>query len=55
MILLIRDPRGVMNSREHEYWCQTKDCILSESLCRDMVSDYKAAVNLKKLYPKTFK
>ncbi|XP_057318514.1 carbohydrate sulfotransferase 4-like [Microplitis mediator] len=56
MILLVRDPRGIMQSRGRLEWCQNStDCSDPQVLCNDMVSDHKVAVELKKKYPHTFK
>ncbi|CAK1548356.1 unnamed protein product [Leptosia nina] len=52
VILLIRDPRGVMQSRQHRNFCQpSPDCWKPELLCADMVSDYVAASRLISEYP----
>ncbi|XP_057341552.1 carbohydrate sulfotransferase 4-like [Microplitis mediator] len=56
MILLVRDPRGTMQSRRRLEWCQNStDCSDPKVLCNDMVSDYKVAAKLKKKYPHAFK
>lgn len=56
MILLVRDPRGLMQSRKKPKWCQNSfDCSNTALLCNDMVSDYNIAVELKEKYPRTFK
>ncbi|CAG5042121.1 unnamed protein product [Parnassius apollo] len=52
VILLIRDPRGVMQSRQHRNFCQpAPDCWKPELLCADMISDYVAAGRLLQQYP----
>lgn len=52
VILLIRDPRGVMQSRQHRDFCQpAPDCWRPELLCADMISDYVAAARLLPKYP----
>ncbi|XP_053600670.1 carbohydrate sulfotransferase 4 [Plodia interpunctella] len=52
VVLLIRDPRGVMQSRQHRDFCQpAADCWQPELLCADMISDYVAAGRLLKQYP----
>ncbi|XP_013183328.1 carbohydrate sulfotransferase 4 [Amyelois transitella] len=52
VVLLIRDPRGVMQSRQHRDFCQpAPDCWKPELLCADMISDYVAAGRLLKQYP----
>ncbi|KAM3966569.1 carbohydrate sulfotransferase 4 [Aphomia sociella] len=51
VILLIRDPRGVMQSRQHRDFCQpAPDCWRPELLCADMISDYVAAGRLLPKY-----
>ncbi|KAJ8687573.1 hypothetical protein QAD02_023367 [Eretmocerus hayati] len=56
VVLLIRDPRGVLQSRKHRDWCPTEpDCFDPSILCSDMVSDYDAAVLFSKLYPDNFR
>ncbi|XP_008559960.3 carbohydrate sulfotransferase 4-like [Microplitis demolitor] len=56
MILLERDPRGVMQSRRQLDWCKnSSDCSDPKVLCKDMVTDHEVAVELKKKYPHTFK
>ncbi|XP_012288506.1 carbohydrate sulfotransferase 4 isoform X2 [Orussus abietinus] len=56
LVLLIRDPRGIMQSRRHREWCpNVPDCWDSEIVCADMVSDFKTAVQLIKQYPRTFR
>ncbi|XP_014226900.1 carbohydrate sulfotransferase 4-like isoform X2 [Trichogramma pretiosum] len=55
VVLLIRDPRGVLQSRKHREWCPNEpDCFDPTTLCSDMVSDYNAAVRFLKLYPDSF-
>ncbi|XP_034234608.1 carbohydrate sulfotransferase 6-like isoform X1 [Thrips palmi] len=54
--LLVRDPRGTLQSRLHRDWCPGKpDCSDPKHLCKDLVSDYSAAVRLSKLYPGRFR
>lgn len=56
MVLLIRDPRGTLQSRKHRDWCPGEsDCDQPNTLCADMVSDYSAAIQLKKIYPDRFR
>ncbi|KOX73445.1 Carbohydrate sulfotransferase 4 [Melipona quadrifasciata] len=56
LVLLIRDPRGILQSRKHREWCPTKpDCSDPALVCADMVSDFSAAVRLIKKYPHTFR
>lgn len=56
IVLLIRDPRGVLQSRKHREWCPNEpDCSDPSILCSDMVLDYKTAVKFSKKYPNKFK
>ncbi|XP_065169716.1 carbohydrate sulfotransferase 5-like [Atheta coriaria] len=56
VVLLVRDPRGTLQSRKHRDWCPgNADCDKPDLLCADMVSDYNAAVQLAEKYPNTFK
>lgn len=56
VLLLIRDPRGTLQSRKHRDWCPGEpDCDQPYLLCGDMVSDYGAAVQLQKDYPDRFR
>ncbi|XP_046746148.1 carbohydrate sulfotransferase 3-like isoform X2 [Diprion similis] len=56
MVLLVRDPRGILQSRKHRNWCPpSPDCSDPALTCADLVSDYKVAVELLKKYPTRFK
>ncbi|VEN53774.1 unnamed protein product [Callosobruchus maculatus] len=56
VVLLVRDPRGTLQSRKHRDWCPGQpDCDHPNNLCADMVSDYSAAIQLKKRYPDRFR
>ncbi|XP_046622434.1 carbohydrate sulfotransferase 5-like isoform X2 [Neodiprion virginianus] len=56
MVLLVRDPRGILQSRKHRDWCPpSPDCSEPALMCADLVSDYKVAVELQKKYPSRFK
>lgn len=56
IVLLVRDPRGTIQSRKHREWCPGQpDCDTPSILCDDMVSDFKAAEILIKKYPSRFK
>lgn len=56
IVLLVRDPRGTIQSRKHRDWCPGQpDCWQPAILCNDMVSDFKAAEILTKKYPLRFK
>lgn len=55
IVLLIRDPRGIMHSRKQKTWCKGHpDCENMSNLCNDMVADFKAAERLTKKYPNRF-
>lgn len=52
IIYLVRDPRGVINSRiDTVKWCKTADCIDPNYLCKDMDEDLKAAYEMQKAFP----
>lgn len=56
VILLIRDPRGSLQSRKHRVWCPGRpDCDHPPTVCNDMQADYEAAVELTKQYPNKFR
>lgn len=56
VVLLVRDPRGTLQSRKHRDWCPGEpDCDQPNNLCADMVSDYSAAVQLNRRYPDRFR
>ncbi|KAL1462547.1 hypothetical protein WDU94_014375 [Cyamophila willieti] len=56
VLLLIRDPRGILQSRKHRVWCPgNPDCTEPSRLCADMVSDYSAAIKFSKKYKNRFK
>lgn len=56
ILLLVRDPRGTLQSRKHRDWCPgIPDCDEPSLLCADMVSDYSAATRLQMLYPDRFR
>jgi hypothetical protein len=56
VLLLMRDPRGTLQSRKHRDWCPGQpDCDKPNLVCADMVSDYSAAIQLQKLYPDRFR
>lgn len=55
IILLIRDPRGIINSRERESWCKGHpDCENVSNLCKVMEIDFVAAKRLTQKYPHQF-
>lgn len=52
VVLLIRDPRGVLQSRQHRQFCKpSPDCWQPDLLCADMISDYVAASRILPKYP----
>lgn len=56
VILLVRDPRGIMQSRRHRDWCPGRpDCWDPGRLCSDLLADYSAAIRLARLYPTRFR
>lgn len=56
IVLLVRDPRGTIQSRKHREWCPGQpDCDDPALLCSDMVADYKAAVDFSAKYAGQFK
>ncbi|XP_046596048.1 carbohydrate sulfotransferase 5-like isoform X2 [Neodiprion lecontei] len=55
IVLLVRDPRGILQSRKHRAFCPpSPDCSDPALTCADLVSDYKVAVELLKKYPTRF-
>lgn len=55
MLLLVRDPRGTLQSRKHRDWCPNNvDCDRPELLCADLVADYAAAIQMAQAYPNRF-
>ncbi|XP_053664323.1 carbohydrate sulfotransferase 1 [Anopheles marshallii] len=56
VVLLIRDPRGSMQSRKHRVWCPGRpDCDDPSTVCSDMQLDYEAAIELIKRFPRRFR
>jgi len=52
VLLLVRDPRGTIQSRKHRDWCPgNPDCEDPAKLCGDLVSDYHSAKRLIKQFP----
>lgn len=52
IIFLVRDPRGVMNSRSSTVaWCNTADCNDPAILCSDMLADLEASRAMEKEFP----
>ncbi|XP_058126700.1 carbohydrate sulfotransferase 5-like [Anopheles ziemanni] len=55
VVLLIRDPRGSLQSRRHRVWCPDHpDCYDPVTVCDDMQRDYEAAIHLSERFPKRF-
>ncbi|CAG9110393.1 unnamed protein product [Plutella xylostella] len=52
VVLLVRDPRGVLSSRQARPWCRAwPDCWDPTLLCGDMASDYVALTRLQGKFP----
>jgi len=52
VLLLVRDPRGTIQSRKHRTWCPgNPDCEDPKLLCRDLVDDYHSFQVLKSEFP----
>ncbi|TDG44913.1 hypothetical protein AWZ03_008721 [Drosophila navojoa] len=54
MILIVRDPRATMSSRDGHIWCSSHSCRQPEDLCNNMVEDYQVAEDLLREYPHRF-
>lgn len=50
VVLLVRDPRAVVESRHRQDWCVT-DCASQALHCEGLVRDYQAAVKLTERFP----
>lgn len=56
VLLLIRDPRGTMQSRKHRDWCPNNpDCEDPARLCSDLVDDYHSFKRLQVTHPTKYK
>ncbi|XP_048482068.1 carbohydrate sulfotransferase 3-like [Plutella xylostella] len=52
VVLLVRDPRGVLSSRQTRSWCRVfRDCWDPAVVCADMASDYVALTRLQTKFP----
>ena len=51
VIVLVRDPRGVMRSRNSMAWCDQPTCNDVSSVCHDLNSDVSEAHKLARQYP----
>jgi len=55
VLLLVRDPRGTIQSRKHRTWCPgNPDCDDPKMLCQDLVDDYHSYQVLKKEFPERY-
>ena len=51
VLLLVRDPRGTLQSRRHVKWCKEGlDCSDPTRLCGDLEDDFRAVQRLGKTY-----
>ncbi|XP_071454878.1 carbohydrate sulfotransferase 5-like [Hetaerina americana] len=56
IVFLVRDPRGTLQSRRLQDWCLPyPDCSDTQRHCSNLVDDYRAAVELVKVYPHKFR
>ena len=51
VIVLVRDPRGVMKSRSKMSWCDQPICNKTSWVCSDLNSDVENTWKLSKKYP----
>lgn len=51
VIVLIRDPRGTMNSRSTMDWCLKAQCANVTQVCEDLTQDVASAYDLRDKYP----
>ena len=51
IILLVRDPRAVLNSRLRANWCGKKPHCIDTSYCKDLLADTEMALKLVQTYP----
>ena len=51
VIVLVRDPRGVMNSRAAMDWCAKEQCADPKTVCEHLRRDVEAAYALHKEFP----
>ena len=54
VVFLVRDPRGIYNSRKNMTWCSNSPCSNIHSLCKEMSEDLKEYERLKLAQPDTF-
>ena len=56
VVLLVRDPRGTLESRSHRNWCSGHpDCQDPARLCQDLESDFKAYQSLSRRFPDRYR
>ena len=51
VVYLVRDPRGIFNSRKNLIWCANKTCADPRVLCSDMQQDLQEFKKLKSTMP----
>jgi hypothetical protein len=51
VIVLVRDPRGIMKSRENIEWCKYPACSDVSNLCQDLTNDLQAAFKIAQSLP----
>ena len=51
IVILVRDPRGVMNSRATMDWCKWPQCNDPRTVCQNLEEDVLAAYEIKKKFP----
>ena len=54
IVVLVRDPRGFMNSRWKRGWCKYDPCRNPTTACKDLYADVLAAYELKQKFPGNF-
>ena len=53
VVVLVRDPRGVMNSRATMNWCKVDHCANAEVVCEHLDQDLKSTCKLQKRWVRT--
>ena len=51
VIILVRDPRAIMLSRDTMEWCNKASCADVKLMCQDLYADTIHALELGKKYP----
>ena len=54
VVLLVRDPRAIINSRRRMQWCTDPVCSSPKVLCRMMVDNYDGIERMQQQYPHRF-